>query len=258
MTLNAGIETADIDLNNSEHLSKLHKLIDEADVFIQGFRPRTFEKKGLGLHRVLAMASKRGKGIVYVEENCYGPDGTFHDRPGWQQIADAASGCNHVTGKYLGYNDGTCVLPALPVPDMLTGLMGAIGTMMALRDRARQGGSYHVFAALMAAAELPLARDIGLYPPEVTRKCDENFKWGHVDPSMFVLELLEVIIDSWKKEMPQYFGLESPWMTEVEGKWGKFELLKPVLQFSDPKVSPRWSSAPEPNCRHNAQEISFK
>jgi hypothetical protein len=257
LTLNAGVRTADVDLSKAEDLEKLKALIEEADVFIQGYRPGVFERKGLGLHKILEMASKRGKGIVYVEENCYGPDGPFHDRPGWQQIADAASGCSHVTGKYLGHTDGTCVLPALPVPDMLTGLIGAIGTMMAIRDRARQGGSYHVFAALMTAAAFPLAPEVGLYPLEVTQKCDQRFKWGHVDASLFVLELLSVVIDAWQRELPAYFGPESPWITELKGEWGNFELLKPVLQFSDADVSPRWSTAPEPNCRHEAHEISF-
>ncbi|KIV88185.1 hypothetical protein PV10_09104 [Exophiala mesophila] len=257
LTLNAGVRTADIDLSKAEDLSKLKALIQEADVFVQGYRPGVFERKGLGLHKILEMASKRGKGIIYVEENCYGPDGPFHDRPGWQQIADAASGCSYVTGRYLGHTDGTCVLPALPVPDMLTGLIGAIGTMMAIRDRARQGGSYHVFASLMAAAAFPLAPEVGLYPLEVTRKCDQRFQWGHVDASLFVLELLSVVIDAWQRELPEYFGPDSPWLTELKGEWGNFELLKPVLQFTDSKVSPRWLTAPEPNCRHEAHEISF-
>ena len=255
--MNAGIRTADLDLSKSEDLSKLKELIREADVFVQGYRPGVFERKGLGLHKVLEMASKRGKGIVYVEENCYGPDGPFHDRPGWQQVADAASGCSYVTGKYLGHTDGTCVLPALPVPDMLTGLIGAIGTMMAIRDRARQGGSYHVFASLMAAAAFPLEPEVGLYPLEVTQKCDDTFKWGHVDASLFVLELLSVVIEGWQKVLPQHFGCRAACMTKLKGEWGNFEILKPVLQFADQQVSPRWSTAPEPNCRLESHETSF-
>ncbi|OAP58767.1 hypothetical protein AYL99_06064 [Fonsecaea erecta] len=257
LTLNAGVQTADLDLSNTEDLSKLKELIQEADVFIQGYRPGVLKRKGLGLHEVLDMASKRGKGIVYVEENCYGPDGPFSDRPGWQQIADAACGCSFVTGKYLGHTDGTCILPALPVPDMLTGLIGAIGTMMAIRDRARQGGSYHVFASLMAAAAILLEPEVGLYSPEVTQKCDDRFRWGAVDPSLFVLELLAVVVEAWQRVLPEYFGHDAPWTIKLNGEWGDFELLKPVLQFEDPTVSPRWLTAPEPNCRHESHEISF-
>lgn len=144
--------------------------MEDTDVFIQGYRPGVIARKGLSLHDLVEMAGKRGKGIVYVEENCYGPDGTMAERPGWQQIADAASGCSYVTGRSLGHTDGKCVLPALPVPDMLTGLVGAIGTMMAIRDRSRHGGSYHVFASLMTAAALHLKPEVGLYSPEVVEE----------------------------------------------------------------------------------------
>lgn len=251
------MRTVDLDLKKDGDLSKLKELIKEADVFIQGYRPGVFAKKGLGLHDVLEMASNRGKGIVYVEENCYGPDGPFHDRPGWQQIADAASGASHVTARSAGHTDGTCILPALPVPDMLTGLIGAIGTMMALRDRARQGGSYHVFASLLAAAEFLLQPEVGLYPPEVVQKVDEKFKWGALDPSLFVFELLQVVIEGWKKTLPEYFAPDSPFTTTLKGEWGDFEILKPVLRFADAAVSPNWLTAPEPNCWREADAISF-
>lgn len=78
-------------------------------------------RNGISLQALLEIARKRGKGIVYVEENCYGPDGPFNDRPGWQRTADTGTGCSYVTGRSLGHCDGTSVLPALPVPDMLTG-----------------------------------------------------------------------------------------------------------------------------------------
>ena len=98
------------------------------------------------------MAGKRGKGIVYVEEICYDPDGPFNDRSSWQRIADTKMGCSYVTGRSLGHCNSTSVLPALAVSDMLTGLIGATGAMMSLRDRARHEGSYHVLASLAAAS----------------------------------------------------------------------------------------------------------
>ncbi|GLI78666.1 hypothetical protein PoHVEF18_006986 [Penicillium ochrochloron] len=57
--------------------------IHYADVFIQGYRPVVIARKGLGLHNLLEMADKRGKGIIYVEENCYGPYGPMAEQPGW-------------------------------------------------------------------------------------------------------------------------------------------------------------------------------
>lgn len=239
-----------------EDVKRLHELIQEADIFVQGFRPGTIAKRGLSRQNLLEMAEKRGRGIVYVEENCYGPDGPYSDRPGWQQIADAATGCSHVTGRSLGHTDGTCVLPALPVPDMLTGLIGAIGAMMAIRDRARQGGSYHVHATLMAVAALPLQPEIGLYSPEVVQRCKERFDWDTTDPSHFVIELLDVVLKSWKRVFPDRFVPGSPLMDTLKGPWGRFDLLKPVVQLANVDVSPHWRSAPLPNCHYDG-EISW-
>ena len=257
VTLNAGVRTIDIDFNKDEELAYLMELIQDADIFVQGYRPGVISRKGMSLHNLVGMAGKRGKGIVYVEENCYGPDGPMNERPGWQQVADAASGCSYVTAMALGHTDGTCVLPALPVPDMLTGLIGAIGAMMAIRDRARQGGSYHVFASLMAAAAFPLDLKVGLYSPEAVKTCNDEFGWGETTPALFVLELLDVVLNGWKKVFPAWFTDDSPLMTKLKGSWGEFQLLKPVLQLASPEVSPHWSSAPEANCHHASGAISW-
>lgn len=247
----------DIDFDKEDELQHLLSLIQDADIFVQGYRSGSLARRGMGLHDLLEIAGKRGKGIVYVEENCYRPDGPMHERPGWQQIADAASGCSYVTGRSLGHTDGTCVLPALPVPDMLTGLIGAIGAMMAIRDRTRQGGSYHVFASLMAAAAMHLQPDVGLYSPEAVKQCNERFQWGETGPELFVLELLDVVLKGWAYVFPEHFGPKSPWFTQLKGEWGKFELLKPVLKLATPDESPHWSSAPEPNCHHDSPSLSW-
>ncbi|KAJ8103714.1 CoA-transferase family III domain-containing protein [Lipomyces tetrasporus] len=152
LTLNAEVRTIDLDIRKDEDLALLHSLIQDADVFVQGFRPGAVARKGLGLTDLLEMAGKRGKGIVEEKlENAYGPDGPFYERPGWQQIGDAASGRSYVTGRSLGHTDGTSVLPPLPLSDMTTGLVGSLGALMALRDRAWHGGSYRVQRALVAA-----------------------------------------------------------------------------------------------------------
>lgn len=233
------------------------KLIDEADIFIQGYRPGVLARKGLSLHALLERAGKRGKGIVYVEENCYGPDGPMNERPGWQQVADAASGCSYVTGRSLGYKDGTSILPTLPVPDMMTGMIGAIGALLAIRDRAQKGGSYHVQAALMAAAAYPLHREVGLYSPEVVKQCDDKFQWDKSGPDQFVLELLDIALKGWKDVFPDTFGADSPVFNEMTGDWGTFRILKPVVQLADEDVSPRYTTAPEPNCKRDVGQIAW-
>lgn len=137
---------------------------------------------------------------------------------------------------------------------MLTGLIGAIGAMMALRDRTKSGGSYHDFASLMAAAALPLKQEVGLYPPEVVRRVDERFKWDETGPELFVLELLDVVLKGWKGVFSEYFEKES---LKFEGHWGEFEVLKPALELGTEGASPYWATAPEPNCHSDAGEIGW-
>ncbi|PWY83912.1 CoA-transferase family III [Aspergillus sclerotioniger CBS 115572] len=252
LTLNAGKRTIDLDLTKEEDKSRLRDLISGADVFIQGFRPNAIARKGFGVNDLLEMAGTRGKGIVYVEENCYGPDGPYHERPGWQQIGDAASGSSYVMGRSLGFNDGTSILPPLPISDMTTGLVGALGALMALRDRARHGDSYRVTSSLVKADAIALEPEIGLYSPEVVEKSKQVFQWGYIGPSLFVTEILLVVMDGWKRVFPQYFGGgdESLLMSFEEGPWGKMEILRPVVRLGDDDVTPRWLTPAVPNCYH--------
>lgn len=231
----------------------MRELIEGADVFIQGFRPNTIARKGFGVNELLEIAGSRGKGIVYVEENCYGPDGPYHERPGWQQIADAASGSSYVMGRSLGFKDGTSILPPLPISDMTTGLVGALGSLMALRDRARHGGSYRVTSSLVKADAIALEPEIGLYSPEVVEQSYQLFKWGHISPSYFVLEILDVVMDGWKRVFPHYFqsGPQSLMTSFHDGPLGHMENLKPVVQLSDSNLTPCWLTASVPHCYHS-------
>ncbi|KAM0554017.1 hypothetical protein ACHAPJ_007092 [Fusarium lateritium] len=251
LTLNAGKRTIDLDISRTEDMARLHELIADVDVFIQGFRFGSLDRKGLGLRDMLELATRRNKGIVYVDENCYGPDGPFAERPGWQQIGDAASGTEYVMGKSQGLEDGHSVLPPLPVSDMITGLVGALATMMALRDRATKGGSYHVVSSLVAADAIALEEEVGLYSPKVVAQTAEKFGFVPSTSDQFVSEIMIQVIDGWKRGLPGYVEKESHLMTAVQGgPWGLQKLLKPVTQLGDGAATPRWTAPSVPNCYH--------
>jgi crotonobetainyl-CoA:carnitine CoA-transferase CaiB-like acyl-CoA transferase len=80
--------SVDINLKTFEGRKQLMKLIEDADVFVDGFRPSVLEHLGFGRDAVLGLVSKREKGIIYCQENCYGWKGPWVTRPGWAQIAD--------------------------------------------------------------------------------------------------------------------------------------------------------------------------
>ncbi|KAB8240408.1 CoA-transferase family III domain-containing protein [Aspergillus flavus] len=226
LVLNAGKRTIDLDITKPNDMARLRELIADVDVFIQGFRYGSLDRKGLGLRDMLELAASRGKGIVYVDENCYGPDGPFAERPGWQQIGDAASGSSYV--------------------------MGALAAMMAIRDRAVKGGSYHVLSSLVAADNLSLEEEVGLYPLDVVRETAEKFGFVPSTPDQFVMEILLQVIAGWKKGRPGYLDEDSPLMTTFDqGPWGRQTLLKPVVRLDEEAVTPRWTTAPVPNCYHD-------
>ncbi|CAF0843859.1 unnamed protein product [Rotaria sp. Silwood1] len=121
-------------------------ILAEADVILDGYRPGCMERLGFGRQAVHEMALKRGKGIVYARENCYGWAGPWSLRSGWQQISDCVTGVAWLQGKFLGLNEP--VLPLLPNSDYQTGIVGAIAIVQALHKRAHQGGSYNVDVSL--------------------------------------------------------------------------------------------------------------
>jgi hypothetical protein len=261
LTLNAGKRTIAIDLRKPEDVAIIKSLIADADVFIQGFRMNKMPKFGLGLNDNLKMAGERGRGIVHVSENCYGPDGYYAERPGWQQIADAAAGSAYVTGRSLSLPNNEAVLPSLSISDMNTGALGEVGTLLALRDRATKGGSYAVHASLVAVNAFALRSDVGLYSPETVAECAERFQWSEMRGSHHVLDLLMTVWDAWKrvlgKELSEDGGLYQSFVTSAfNGK--RLSILKPVVSLSDEEVTPRWKTPSVPYVYEKAEGIRFK
>ena len=131
-----------LDLRDEREKQTLIDLVKTADVFSQGYRPDKINQMGLGPE---ALAEIR-PGLVYVSINCYGADGPFSHRGGWEQIAQIMTGiAAEGVQSSSGYKPKT--LPAA-ANDYITGYLGAYGTLLALARRAREGGSYHVRVSL--------------------------------------------------------------------------------------------------------------
>lgn len=144
------------------------------------------------------------------------------------------------------------MLPPLPVSDMTTGIVGALGAMIGLRDRAVKGGSYHVVGSLVAADTVALEEEVGLYPPEVVSKTAERFGFQDETPDQFVSEVLMQVANGWKKGLPGYTDEDSSlMMTFEQGAWGRQTLLRPVVKLGDDEATPLWRTAPVPHCYHD-------
>jgi hypothetical protein len=131
-----------LDLAHREDADRLKALIRGADVFSQGYRPGVIAKLGFGPEDVAALRP----GIVYASIDCYGADGPFSHRGGWEQVAQTMTGLCH-EDRTAERPDGPALLPAAAC-DYTTGYLAAYGILLALAKRARDGGSYHVRVSL--------------------------------------------------------------------------------------------------------------
>lgn len=137
-----GKRQASLELDEPEQLTTLLGLVRQCDVFSQGFQTGSLDRRGLGPEELATLRP----GIVYVSVNAYGHHGPWSERPGWEQLAQAATGV-------------TCQ-QAAPVPqiapvamsDYTTGYLGALGVLLALQRRATEGGSWHVQVSLARTA----------------------------------------------------------------------------------------------------------
>ena len=139
LTTNPGKLSAYLDLDRADDADRLLELVAEADIFTQGFRTGIMERRGFGLEELV----RRRPGLIYVSVNCYGPVGPWVGRPGWEQLGQTATGL--VVGQ--GGADHPELMPAQAC-DYNTGYFAALGALIALGRRAREGGSYHVRASL--------------------------------------------------------------------------------------------------------------
>lgn len=255
-TLTAGKKTFDLDLDNEDGKATLRELLKDADVVIQGYRIRSLERRGFGLDDLLAMANARGRGIVYLDENCFGPDGCWAERPGWQQIADAAAGSTYVMGRAYGYTNGECVLPSLPISDMSTGAVSLVAVLMALRDRAKFGGSYYGAAALTAYNTFTLQEEVGLYQPDVVAKIQEMWSFPKMTPEHHVYDLLFMLWKAWVKK-GGLVDSEDFYAHFRDTAFGRnMKILAPIIQYANDEVNPRWITPPQPYC-YNTGAIAF-
>ena len=111
--LNFGKRTADLDLRDLEDRKRFEALLDDGvDVIIDGYRTGALERLGYGVESLKKRFEGRGKGFVYVAENCFGFNGPWKERSGWQPVADAV--CFHKCGLWERMRANKCRSLDLP------------------------------------------------------------------------------------------------------------------------------------------------
>jgi crotonobetainyl-CoA:carnitine CoA-transferase CaiB-like acyl-CoA transferase len=137
-----------LDLHTEPGSGVLKKLLADADVLIENFRPGTLERWGLGPDVLLEINPR----LIIARVTGYGQTGPYRERPGFGTVAEGMSGFSHVTGQA----DGPPTLPSMPLADGIAGLTGALAVMLALYHRDANGGQGQVIDLSLCESLLPL------------------------------------------------------------------------------------------------------
>jgi crotonobetainyl-CoA:carnitine CoA-transferase CaiB-like acyl-CoA transferase len=108
------------------------RLVADADVVIENFRPGTLERWGLGYETLKAINPR----IILLRVTGFGQTGPYSSRPGFGTLAESLTGFAHLTG----HPGGPPTLPNGPLADGVAGVTGAFAVIVALYYRDARGG----------------------------------------------------------------------------------------------------------------------
>lgn len=154
-----GKRSVAVDLKTEEGRAILWRLLEGADVFIEGFRPGTIRNYGFDY----ASVSARVPGIVYYSISGFGQTGPLAGRPAMDPVLQAFTG---IVDENRGEHDRHPHRIAISLIDMFTGLLGfqAIATSLyARREQAVKQGRYLECSLMQGGAMLSVIRMVANY-----------------------------------------------------------------------------------------------
>lgn len=138
-----GKRSVTIDLREPAGQDLARRLIAEADVLIENFRPGTLERWGLDPADLM----RADPGLIVVRVSGYGQDGPYASRPGYGAIGEAMGGLRAV----IGEPDRPPARAGISIGDTLAATFACVGTLVALHARERTGRGQVVDSALYEA-----------------------------------------------------------------------------------------------------------
>ena len=132
-----------LNLKDPKGLEVFNRLVKQADVVVENFRPDVKAKLGVDYESV----KKINPRVVYGSISGFGQDGPYHKRPGFDQIAQGMGGLMSITG---APGEGPMRV-GIPVADLTAGLFCAMGILTALLERDVSGEGQWVQTSLLQA-----------------------------------------------------------------------------------------------------------
>ena len=139
--VNRNKEGLALDLSRDEGRAILWRLLDDADVLVENFKPGTLARWGMDYERDLRPRFPR---LIHCAVTGFGADGPLGGLPGYDAVIQAMAGLMSVNGE----RDGDATRIGLPVVDMVTGLNALAGILLALAEREKSGLGQSIDIAL--------------------------------------------------------------------------------------------------------------
>jgi len=121
----------------------LKKLVSQADVLVENFRPDVKFRLGVDYESLKAI----NPGLVYASISGFGQTGPYRERPGVDQIAQGMGGLMNITGE-PGRGP---MRVGIPIADLTAGIFAAMGVLIALLEREESGEGQYVESSLLAS-----------------------------------------------------------------------------------------------------------
>lgn len=129
-------QSVTVNLKHPDGLEVVRRLVAEADIVVENFRPGVLEKLGLGWEALSAI----NPGLVMLRLSGFGQSGPMAQQPGFGAIGESMGGLRYVTG----FPDRPPVKTGISIGDSIAALWGALGALMALRHKEVNGGAGQV------------------------------------------------------------------------------------------------------------------
>ncbi|MDF3289740.1 CaiB/BaiF CoA transferase family protein [Streptomyces silvisoli] len=140
LAANRNKRSVTLDLKSSEGQEAAHRLIAEADVVVENFRPGSTLQEAFRYDRLSAAYPR----LVVLHISAFGETGPLRSEPGYDMVAQAAAGLMSLTGE----PDGPPVKAGYAMGDLGAALFGTIGIVSALVERARTGVGQYLTTSL--------------------------------------------------------------------------------------------------------------
>ena len=152
---NRGKRSLALDLRRAEGLAAVHRLVAQADVLVENYRPGVAAEIGIGYEALRAINPR----LVYVSVSAFGSSGPLAPFPGTDPVIQATSGVMSVTGE----PDGGPLLIGVPVADYTGSMLCVQAVALALFARERTGRGQLVEVSMLGGLLAMLSTRLANY-----------------------------------------------------------------------------------------------